>query len=349
VNPVEERTWEVVRAAFEQRVPSPQRRRVRPTLLLAAVAAAVAAAALSPPGRAVVDAVRRSVGIERAQPALFRLPAAGRLLVSGAGGAWVVSADGSARRLGGYAEASWSPHGLFVVASTPNRLTTLEPDGRLHWQLSRPRIRFPRWGGTRADTRIAYLTAGRLHVVAGDGTGDTYGLPAAPVAPAWRPTKADVHLLAYVTARGSVSLLDTDRSVVEWTSSRYEAPRALAWSPDGRTLALATRTKLVLFAAATGHTRALRVGRVRALAFSPDGRLALLRGRSIVVGGRTLFLAPSGLAGVAWSPDGRWLLSSLPSADQWVFVEVGGRRRVLAVSHIRAQFAGETTLDGWTN
>ena len=31
-------------------------------------------------------------------------------------------------------------------------------------------IAFPRWGGSRVDTRVAYLTRGRLHVVAGDGT-----------------------------------------------------------------------------------------------------------------------------------------------------------------------------------
>jgi len=60
---------------------------------------------------------------------------------------------------------------------------------------------------------------------------------------------------------------------------------------------------------------------------------------------RTLFIAPSKLAGVAWSPNGRWLLSSLPRADQWVFV---GRRRVLAVSHIARQFGGVApSLDGW--
>ena len=346
----EERTWEVVRAAFEQRQPAPARHRVRPMLVVAAAAAAVAATALSPPGRAVVNAVRRSVGIERAQPALYRLPAPGRLLVSGAGGTWVVAADGSTRRLGSYAQASWSPHGLFVVASAPDVLATLEPGGRLHWQLARPQIRFPRWGGTRADTRIAYLTAGRLHVVAGDGTGDVdeQRLPAsARVAPAWRPATADEHVLAYVTARGRVVVVDAGLGTVQWMSRPYSSPRALAWSPDGKTLALAARTKVVLFAGASGRTRTIPVSGVRALGFAADGRLALVRGRSMIVGGRTLFVAPSSLAGLAWSPDGRWLLSSLPAADQWVFVQARGGNRVLAVSHIRRQFGAKTTLDGW--
>jgi hypothetical protein len=72
-----------------------------------------------------------------------------------------------------------------------------------------------------------------------------------------------------------------------------------------------------------------------------------VRGRSIIVGGRTLFVAPSVLAGLAWSPDGRWLLSSLPAADQWVFVQARGGHRVLAVSHIRREFGARPTLDGW--
>jgi hypothetical protein len=297
-----------------------------------------------------VNAVRRSVGVEHAQPALFRLPAPGRLLVSGAGGTWVVSADGSTRRLGPYAQASWSPHGLFVVASTPDVLATLEPGGRLHWQLARPRIRFPRWGGTRTDTRIAYLTTSRLHVVAGDGTGDVgeRGLPAAAtVAPAWRPTAADEHVLAYVTTRGRVAVVDAGSGRALWVSHAYAGPRALAWSPDGQTLALATRAKVVLFAAATGRARAIAVEGVRTLAFARNGRLALLRGRSIIVAGRTLFVAPSTLVGLAWSPDGRWLLSSLPAADQWVFVQTAGGHRVLAVSHIRREFGAQPTLDGW--
>ena len=72
-----------------------------------------------------------------------------------------------------------------------------------------------------------------------------------------------------------------------------------------------------------------------------------MRGRSIVVGGHTLFVAPSSLAGLAWSPDGRWVLSSLPAADQWVFVQARGGHRVLAVSHIHREFGAKPTLDGW--
>ncbi|HEY6462177.1 MAG TPA: hypothetical protein VIY73_18550 [Polyangiaceae bacterium] len=340
----EERAWDVVGAAFGAR--DVRSRRRSPVLLVAAAGvAAVVAAALSPPGRAVVNAVRRSIGIEGAQPALFKLPSPGRLLVSGAGGTWVVSADGSTRRLGSYPQASWSPHALFVVGATSNELAAIEPaNGHVHWQLARPAIRFPRWGGTHVDTRIAYLTANRLHVVAGDGTGDTLLSASARVAPVWQPGTSK-HVLAYVDARGRVRI---GGRVV---SKAFVDARALAWSPDGETLALAARTKVVLFSAATGGARVVHVAGVRALAFARDGRLALLRGDGVLIVSsghvRTLFVAPSRLDGLAWSPDGRWLLSSLPQADQWVFVQTRGARRVLAVSHIRRQFGGEPALDGW--
>jgi len=350
----EERAWAIVRASYAGRQPLRGRARLRPGLVLAALAVAVAAATLSPPGRAVVNAVRRTIGIQHAAPALFRLPAPGRLLVSGSGGTWLVAADGSKRRLGDYVQASWSPHGLYVVAATTNQLATLEPGGRVHWTLARRQIRFPRWGGAHADTRIAYLSASRLHVVAGDGTGDldAAGLPAAArVAPTWQPTDAARHVLAYVTTRGRVLVLDSDRGSVRWVSARHGRARALAWSPDGKRLALAAATRVVLFDARSGRNRAVRVKGVRALAFAPDGRLALLRGRSVLeLKGsqlRTVFAAPGRLQGLAWSPDGRWLLTSLPRADQWVFVQARGEHRVLGVSHIAGQFGGVPTLDGW--
>jgi len=353
----EARAWELVHAAWAEREPRRRpRRRARLVLAFAAVAA-IATASLSQPGQAVVNAVRRSIGIEHAEPALFRLPATGRLLVAGPSGTWVVAADGSKRRLGDYRQASWSPHGLYVVAAATNELATVTPTGAVHWTLSRPQIRFPRWGGTRTDTRIAYLTTSRLHVVAGDGTGDidAEGLPAAaPVAPAWQPTPADRHVLAYVTTRGCVTVLDPDRGTVRWVSAAYADPRALAWSPDGTQLALAARTKVVLFDARTGRAAAVHVAGVLALAFAPDGRLALLRDREVLVRQdgrlRALFVPPGGrLSGLAWSPDGRWLLTELPAADEWVFLQTHGGRRILAVSHIAAQFGAFPSLSGWAS
>ena len=346
----EERAWDVVSAAFSAREPRRRRRRAAPVVAVVA-AAAVVAALLSAPGQAVVNAVRRSIGIEGAQPALFRLPAPGRVLVSGPGGTWVVQADGSTRRIGAYEQASWSPHALYVVGATRDVLAAVQPtNGRVHWELARPAVSFPRWGGTRTDTRIAYLSVGSLRVVAGDGTGDRRLPPSARVAPVWEPGTSE-HVLAYVDVAGRVSVLSPDHHVVAWTSRRFADPRALAWSPDGRTIALAARGEVVLFASATGRVHLVRFAGARSLAFAPDGRLALLRGNVVYVWshGRlgTVFAAPSRLSGIAWSPDGHWLLSSLPEADQWVFVQTRGTRRVLAVSNIRREFGGEPTLDGW--
>jgi len=203
-----ERSWAVVRAAFAEREPAPRRRSWKP---IAAVAVALVAVAglLSPPGRAVLDEIREVVGVEQAQPALFSLPAPGRLLVTADSGAWVVDEDGSKRLLGNYRDASWSPFGRFVVASRRNELVALTPDGEVRWTLARPDVRFPRWGGTKTDTRIAYLSAGTLRIVGGDGKGDRL-LDSRPGdrAPLWRPGSA--HVLIYERRDGSIRVVDVD-------------------------------------------------------------------------------------------------------------------------------------------
>ena len=96
----QERAWAVVRRAYEEREPVAwPRRHVRP-LAAAALVAVVAAAALSPPGRSVVHSLRKAVGVEQAEPALFSLPTHGDLLVTSRKGLWLVHRDGSKRLLG---------------------------------------------------------------------------------------------------------------------------------------------------------------------------------------------------------------------------------------------------------
>jgi len=168
----EERAWAVVGRAYARREPVAWPRRHWQPLVAAAVVAAIVAAALSPPGRSVVHSLRKAVGVQRAEPALFSLPTRGELLVTSRKGAWLVHQDGSKRLLGRYRDVTFSPHGLFIAGTRANQLVALDPQGNVRWTLARPSPRYPAWTGSRTDTRITYLSRGRPRMVAGDGTGD---------------------------------------------------------------------------------------------------------------------------------------------------------------------------------
>ena len=348
-----ERAWAVVRAAYKSRVPVAwPRRHARPLVAGALVAAAVAAV-LSPPGRSVVHALRKAVGVEHAQTELFSLPAPGRLLVSGHGGTWIVNADGSRRRLGAYRDAAFSPHGLFIAAVRPNELVALDRKGTVRWTLPRRSPRFPAWTGTFTDTRIAYIAGGRLHVVAGDGTDDRTVGPAARVAPAWRPGPG--HVLAYATrGRGVVYDVDSGRVLLR---TPIGLPQKLAWSDDGKLLlsfrpfglrVYDARGRVVLQddpsdathdadAVFAPGTHRLVIIRVHGLASD------VFTGRD----GRLLYRGSGALRQLVFSPRGRWLLVSWPTANQWVFVRASQPRRIVGVSRISSQFGGYPHLDGW--
>ncbi|HET8529114.1 MAG TPA: hypothetical protein VFL60_09400 [Gaiellaceae bacterium] len=336
----QQRAWAAVAAAFAEREPVRRRRRppVRATLALAAVAALVAVA-FTPPGHAVLTSVRRAIGVERAQPALYRLPGGGRILAGG----WLVNGDGSTRRLGDYRETSWSPFGRFVVAAKPNELVALQPDGTVRWTLARPDVRFPRWAGSHTDTRIAYLSGGRLRVVAGDGTGDHELGRAAPVAPAWRPGTS--FALAYADPRGRVVVPGVLRTAAG------PRPLRLAWSSDGaRLLVLRARTLDVYDA--RGRRLSRTTGRFADAAFLPGThRLAVLTPHAVeLLAPRTVLFRTTGtLRQLVPSPDGRRLLVTWPEADQWLFVPTEPGRRLSAVGNIAEQLGGAFPVGGWTS
>jgi hypothetical protein len=213
----EERAWEVVRAAFHAREPIAWPRRHARPLVAGAIVAAVVAAALSPAGRSVVRSLRESVGIERAQPALFSLPAPGQLLVTSHKGAWLVHRDGSRRLLGRYRDATFSPHGLFIAATRANQLVALDPKGDVRWTLARPSPRFPAWTGTRTDTRIAYVSGGQLRLVAGDGTGDRAVADATLLPPMWLPGRK----VLFQTRSGAAVYDDASRTTRELRSYQH--------------------------------------------------------------------------------------------------------------------------------
>jgi hypothetical protein len=349
------RTWQVVEAAFAERRPAERRRSWRP-LVVALAVLAVLAAALSPPGRAVLDDVREVVGVETAEPALFSLPTDGRVLVSADSGSWVVQRDGSRRRLGDYASASWSPFGRFLVATRANELAALEPDGDVRWKLARPQVRFARWGGTRSDTRIAYLSGRTLRVVAGDGTGDTeIARGVAPVAPAWKPGAR--HVVAFVGADARVHLVDVDRRrALLRSQNRLVRPVALEWSRDGTSLLALGELSVEPVVGGGQHVRLEGDG--VAIAAAPRGqtfavveRLPSGRSRVSTVGDdtRELFAGNGAFGSVEWSPDGAWLLVAWRDADQWVFVRTRGAPRIRAASAAAAQFESNSfpRVEGW--
>jgi hypothetical protein len=351
-----ERSWNVVRAAFEERLPSPRKRDWRPVVAIA-FAAAILAAAFTPPGLAVWSSIRDAV---RNEDHLLSLPTEGRILVNSQAGAWVVQRNGSKRLLSGYFDAAWSPHGLYLAASHGNDLVALEPNGRVHWKLARARpIGGPQW--SYEGYRIAYLAGPALRIVNGDGTGDRLlnanavgtGLPAF----AWRP---GTHQLAYKNAHNEIVLQDVDDGRVLWHRQTKGVERIL-WSDDGQRLLVAAGPPVILDAA--GRTLVTLPARsLLPAAFVPKSRsLALVttaKGQSTVsiYSGpryqrrRVVFAGANGFGGLAWSPDGRWLLIDFRTADQWVFIRFPTVRRI-AVRNIGNTFDSGpehyASLAGW--
>lgn len=369
------RAWQLARTAFDEREPTPWPKRHARPLAAAAVAVALLAAVLSPPGRAVIDGVRDAIGTERlvegvpkAKPALFSLPAAGRILVAAPTGVWVVEADGSKRRLGDYDEASWSPRGLHAVVSTRSQLVAIRPSGEVRWTLARPRVHNARW--SPSGFRIAYLSGSNLRVVAGDKTGDRRIGPAAAVAPAWLP--GEEHALAYVTPERSLTVVRVDEDETVWATGLRTTPAELEWSADGTRLLVAvplspTRFALTVYDETGRRLQSLPVpGEFRAAAFAPDDhRIALVRSRAgrselLIVDADTLrrqepvFAGKGTFSDVAWDPAARWLLLGWESADQWLFIRSTDVEKIKAVSSLAAQFDPGGTgagafprIEGW--
>ena len=331
----EDRSWNVVRAAYAERTPAGTTRRAHRLTLAVAVGVALIAIGLSPAGAKVADLVRDVVGVgeQNARPQLRALPAAGELLVESPDGPWIVRADGSKRLLGQYGDATWSPHGLFVAAADGRELVAVDPFGNVRWTITAPaRVADPRW--SPSGFRIAYRSGDDLRVVAGDGTGDRpLARGVSPVAPAWRPI-GDSKLAAAPGAPGSNTLTFVDRVDGAKTVSTIDVDTGAALQTKPADLEqLSTPptgggARIAISPDAAKTATLQRLGR----------RDELLLEREAGGGKRVLFSAAGRLTGPTWSPDGRWLLVGWPDADQWLFIAADRPHRVVAFDRISEQF-----------
>jgi hypothetical protein len=349
----EDRAWRVVAAAGVAGVDRPaRRRRHRWRAAQVALVAALIALVVSPAGASVRHWVadRIEPGAPHAVPVLSSLPGHGSLLVDSARGPWVVHPDGSKRLLGDYAEASWSPHGLFAVVTRGHELAAVEPDGTPRWTLTRPgQVELARWNGPDGF-RIAYLEGRALRVVNGDGTGDRFiAGSAAAVAPAWRSGTG--HEVVYATERGAVVAFSGDSRrrifatapAADVTSLQWSGTRLLVTRADGvELLDPGGRPVWTWTPPAGSHVRSATAapGGDRVAVVTADGGTSRVLLIAKARPSRVLFAGPGSFAAPRWSPEGRWLLLPWASADQWLFLEPGsGTGKLHAVAHLAKQFS----------
>jgi hypothetical protein len=354
------RAWAVVREAYATREPVPKRDRRLRLLVAVAVLGVLVAAALSPPGRAVGGWIRdRIAGEENAEPALFRLPAAGRLLVVSEQGPWIVRPDGSKRLLGSYEDASLSPNALYVVVTDGRRVLALEPNGDPRWSLSRPTpVSDARWAPT-PGYRVAYREGDELRVVVGNGTGDRLLVGGvAAVAPAWLPAKGRT-VLAYAGTNGRVHVVQADSGEELWSADPGAEPEQLVWSSDGGALLVVTTGgRHPVYRQDGRPLRMVETPRgwdVLDAAFAPGTRQLAYSAfeaeedrSAVFLGSERLQSVEGRLEDVVFSPNGKWLLTGWPEADQLLFLRLPGVSRIVAVSDVRREFdpgsVGATTF-----
>ena len=147
----EERAWEVVRRAYEERTPQPRHARSRVLSLRSSCSQP-----RSPPPCSRRPAAPSSSACARRSESSTPTRRSSRCprpegcssSPTDGGGVWLVRDNGFKRRLGAYADAQWSPHGLFAVATTRNHLLALDEDAHVRWTLTRAGAALPRWAGS---------------------------------------------------------------------------------------------------------------------------------------------------------------------------------------------------------
>ncbi len=207
----EERTWDVVRAAFVARELIPRRRRRPPWKTLAVLAAigGIVALALTPAWDRSADQLRGWLGEDPAvaqsapdpEPALGEVPGGGSLLATASGRVSIVDPDGSLRDAGAYEGAAWGPDGTVIAAWRDDRIDGLDValPGDVRWSIPTSGTAGVSWSADGA--RLAFVQERALHIAADDGSGDRELLTdVAPAVPAWQPD--DPRVLAYADTEG---------------------------------------------------------------------------------------------------------------------------------------------------
>lgn len=364
----EERSLLLVRAAFEARDREARHGPRGLRLALASiVAAAVAAVALTPAGAAVRQLIEDAVTVEKIETPALRLPSEGSILTVNRDGAWIASAAGTRRFLGPYREATFSPRGLNVAVAAGRELSAVDQRGELQWRLRRQGpIADPAWAPSAL--RIAYRAGSQLRIVEGDGEPDRLlARRVAAVAPAWRPAQPGEparDLLAYVDGKRAVRVADAVEGGPGLELQTEGKPELLEWLDNGRLVVAGSRS-IELFAA--DGSRLARIAQppsatltaleaepgaarvaVGSIRVGPEGarsEVALLRLEPGQIKARNVFSASGELAGLAFSPDGRWLGFGWPGADSWLFLRPLEQAKLLrgtkAVSPVSAQFEGD--------
>ena len=352
-----ERAREVVLAAFTQREPAPE---VRPSASFVLVLAprCRGGARRGQPAREGRDRPRSRGGRRGARADRPLLTARSREAARRLGWRAVGRAAGwLAAPVGRLPRASWSPFGRFVVATRANELAALEPDGDVRWTLARPAATDPAWAGTRSDTRIAYADRSGIRLVAGDGTGDRLLIRPAQArsrgGPAARASSRSCRPAGCVSSTSTPAVSSGGRGPACGSRARarvVERRKAVARAPPtslrvyddrGRVTARddpsdSTQDADAAFRPGTHEVAVIRLHGAQSTVF----RLAT---------GDPLFNGTGTFDQVTWSPDGRRLLVTWPTADQWVFVPARGPRRVEAVANVSAQFRSPAfpRVEGW--
>jgi hypothetical protein len=266
----------------------PARRSETSRLLVAAVAVAVAlavaAVALAASGELHVGLGKKRQNPVPPPPARLTLPPRthGLALVVG-GRLWLATRSGARFERVAASAAALSPRALYVAVGSAHALVAMSPDNRRVAWLRRTKGRVVAIAWAPYPTEVAYIVhrpgrGNELRMIEGDGDHDRLLADhVASAAPSWR---ADSLAVAFVNGRGKAAVVDFRRSstrTVSATGACHGRVGAVAFSPRGRQLAIATKAGVGLASDSALRARCVLLaspGQLAGLAWSGNRRVA---------------------------------------------------------------------------